>query len=265
MSKKNVALIAGLVFIAVIVLLGVFLFRIQTVTVDFDSESALKVDAAESEKIIAASGIIKGKSIFSLSESKMVRNIENEIHDVKVVNIERRFPNKVVIHVSKRVPVYALGYRLSQSASEGYVLVDGDMTVLGILDEKPEDGKFVTVEGFSLVGRYAIESGKTLPVEFGDQIFYLQNVAAGFYNCGLTPAQFLAFISKVVFESNVTDVKTRSGVTLRIGSGLTTEDILERIPLAYEWYMSTEEGSPERTGGFARYYADSKSFRWESV
>ena len=89
MSKKNVALIAGLVFIAVIVLLGVFLFRIQTVTVDFDSESALKVDAAESEKIIAASGIIKGKSIFSLSESKMVRNIENEIHDVKVVNIER--------------------------------------------------------------------------------------------------------------------------------------------------------------------------------
>ena len=59
-------------------------------------------------------------------------------------------------------------------------------------------------------------------------------------------------------------MKTRSGVTLRIGSGLTTEDILERIPLAYEWYMSTEEGSPERTGGFARYYADTESFRWGS-
>ena len=50
MSKKNIALIAGLVFIAVIVLLGVFLFRIQTVTVDFDAESALKSPRRELSK-----------------------------------------------------------------------------------------------------------------------------------------------------------------------------------------------------------------------
>ena len=142
---------------------------------------------------------------------------------VRVVNIERIFPNRIVIHVSKRVPVYLMKYRQNTSDAAKYVVVDGDMVVLGFYDDKPDEQSFVFVDGFELVGKYAIETGRTLPVEFGKSIYYLQNVAAGLYNCKLTPAQFIAFIEKVRFENDVIDLCTRSGVVMRLGGNLTTE------------------------------------------
>ena len=56
--------------------------------------------------------------------------------------------------------------------------IERDMVVLGFYDDKPDKQSFVFVDGFELVGKYTIETGRTLPVEFGKSIYYLQNVAA---------------------------------------------------------------------------------------
>ena len=72
MTKKHVVLIVGLVLIAAIALINGLLFRVKTVTVDFDTETSIQAEEGEAEKIIAASGIKKGKNIFGVSESRMI-------------------------------------------------------------------------------------------------------------------------------------------------------------------------------------------------
>lgn len=265
MTKKHVVLIVGLVLIAAIALINGLLFRVKTVTVDFDTETSIQAEEGEAEKIIAASGIKKGKNIFGVSESRMIKNINAALPGVRVVNIERIFPNRIVIHVSKRVPVYLIKYRNTSDAAK-YVVVDGDMVVLGFYDEEPDEQSFVFVDGFELVGKYTIETGRTLPVEFGKSIYYLQNVAAGLYNCKLTPAQFIAFIKKVKFENGIIDLCTRRGVVMRLGGNLTTEQVSERVPLAYSWYKNLPEGSDEKTSKYiARYNEAKKEFAAEQV
>lgn len=259
MTKKHVVLIVGLVLIAAIALINGLLFRVKTVTVDFDTETSIQAEEGEAEKIIAASGIKKGKNIFGVSESRMIKNINAALPGVRVVNIERIFPNRIVIHVSKRVPVYLMKYRQNTSDVAKYVVVDGDMVVLGFYDEKPDEQSFVFVDGFELVGKYTIETGRTLPVEFGKSIYYLQNVAAGMYNCKLTPAQFIAFIKKVKFENGIIDLCTRRGVVMRLGGNLTTEQVSERVPLAYSWYKSLPEDSDEKTSDYIAIYNSSKN------
>lgn len=259
MTKKHVVLIVGLVLIAAIALINGLLFRVKTVTVDFDTETSIQAEEGEAEKIIAASGIKKGKNIFGVSESRMIKNINAALPGVRVVNIERIFPNRIVIHVSKRVPVYLMKYRQNTSDAAKYVVVDGDMVVLGFYDDKPDKQSFVFVDGFELVGKYTIETGRMLPVEFGKSIYYLQNVAAGFYNCKLTPAQFIAFIKKVKFENGIIDLCTRRGVVMRLGGNLTTEQVSERVPLAYSWYKSLPEDSDEKTSDYIAIYNSSKN------
>ena len=65
MTKKHVVLIVGLVLIAAIALINGLLFRVKTVTVDFDTETSIQAEEGEAEKIIAASGIKKGKKRFA--------------------------------------------------------------------------------------------------------------------------------------------------------------------------------------------------------
>lgn len=157
MTKKHVVLIVGLVLIAAIALINGLLFRVKTVTVDFDTETSIQAEEGEAEKIIAASGIKKGKNIFGVSESRMIKNINAALPGVRVVNIERIFPNRIVIHVSKRVPVYLMKYRQNTSDAAKYVVVDGDMVVLGFYDDKPDEQSFVFVDGFELVGKYTMK------------------------------------------------------------------------------------------------------------
>lgn len=236
MSKRLIVAIVGLVLIAVIVVLNAVVFTVKVIEVDFDTESTAEVDDGLSHSIIAASGIKIGRNIFGVSESKIVSNIEGQVPGVDVINIERVFPNKVIIHVSKRVPVYIISYRESASVTPDYVLADGDMVALEFVNEASES--YVKVNGFSLIGQHNCKQGEIISAAFGDEIIYLQNIAAGFYNAGLAPAAFAAFVESVDFDDGVINIVTESGVTIRLGSGLTSADIAERIPKAYTWYLS---------------------------
>lgn len=246
-----IVLLVGLVLIAVIVVLNAVVFTVRSVSVDFDTENSVTVEEGLADKIIAASGIKKGKNIFGVSESKMVKNIEASVPGVRVVNIERKFPDKVIIHVSQRVPVYLINYKQSQSSMDNYVLVDSEMVVLDILDL--EKNGYTEVLGFTLLGRYEISVGKTLPVAFGDEIYYLQNIAAGFYNQGLTPSGFVTFVDNINFNGESVDVLTNSGVTIRLGAKLTSAELADRITKAYLWYTSQEDGSTSLKEGMAVY------------
>ncbi len=261
MNKRLIVLLVGLVLIAVIVVINAVVLTVRTVEVDYDTtENAISDDSDLTGRIITASGIKLGKNIFGVSESKMVKNIQASVPSVKVINIERKFPNKVVIHVSKRIPVYIVAYRQSQSSLTDYVLVDSDMVVMEVVQEDLPD--YTKVSGFTLMGRYNITVGQMLPVEFGNEVYLLQNIAAGFYNQGLTPAGFMTFIREVDFSGGTIDLHTNGGVTIRLGANLISEDIATRVKKAYAWYRAQPEDSESLKGGTAIYNGD--EFIWNT-
>lgn len=237
MNKRLAVGLVGLVLLVVIIVLNVFVFTVQKIEVDFDVESEIAIDDNLNEKVISSSGIKKGKNIFAVSESKIVNNIEANYPDVNVINIERVFPNKMIIHVSQRVPVYIIAYKgSSQMSAQNYVLADADMVVNKFTDKV--DGDYIKVSGFSLIGNHYCNIGKTISVEFGDEVYYLQNIASNFYKLGFTPKAYMSFVDTISFVSDVINIVTKSGVTIRLGNKLTTRDIAERIPKAYEWYKT---------------------------
>lgn len=66
MTKKHVVLIVGLVLIVAIALINGLLFRVKTVTVDFDTETSIQAEEGEAEKSSPRRGSKKEK-IFSAS------------------------------------------------------------------------------------------------------------------------------------------------------------------------------------------------------
>lgn len=61
MTKKHVVLIVGLVLIAAIALINGLLFRVKTVTVDFDTETSIQAEEGEAEKSSPRRGSKKEK------------------------------------------------------------------------------------------------------------------------------------------------------------------------------------------------------------
>ncbi len=64
MTKKHVVLIVGLVLIAAIALINGLLFRVKTVTVDFDTETSIQAEEGEAEKNHRRVGDQKRKKYF---------------------------------------------------------------------------------------------------------------------------------------------------------------------------------------------------------
>lgn len=265
MNKRLLLMFIGFALIALILVLNGTVFTVDEITVAFDSAQDAETESRLSAAIAEASGIKTGKNVFTVSESKAVTNITTAVSGVRVLGIERKFPNKVIIHVSRRVPVMAIPFRDSGTAKIKYAVVDTEMVVLYIADSVQSGVS--KVENFRLSGNYEITVGKTLTVKFGDEIFYLQNIAAAFQQGGLSPEEFVSFISTVRFaESGAPrfDLLTNSGVTIVIDNAdkLATDGIIGRVKDAYSWYKSFGETDREITGGFASYDEKQTKFVW---
>ena len=104
---KRLWVILGIIVSAVVlsVVLGV-MFSIGGV--DVNTTNDITVDDGVKSEIIALSGIKKGKNIFSIDEAIAIENIEINRPELKVISIERKFPNKVVVYVTRRTGVFSL-------------------------------------------------------------------------------------------------------------------------------------------------------------
>ena len=119
-------LFSALAFIALIVALNSFVFSIKEVRAD----SYNSKDAQLETLVAEASGIKLYKNIITLNKNKAIQNIESEmfaVTPVKVVNIERKFPNKVWIHFVKLIPVLALE---TENGSGKYVTCDNNLMIV---------------------------------------------------------------------------------------------------------------------------------------
>ena len=125
-NKKLIVLFSILAFLTLLVVLSSVIFSVQNVYAScYNAEDEAFDEIVASNEI---NGITKGKSIFLLNESKAIEKIESNLSDVKVVNIQRKFPNQVYINYVKIFPYLAVETEnaVLYASNDGKILSKGE-------------------------------------------------------------------------------------------------------------------------------------------
>lgn len=117
-------LIISLIVTPIVVFAG---FRVKNFTVEGDAPYTI-------EEVVAASGIIEGKSLILADIAQAKENIEKTLPYTNNVKITRKLPSSIVIRVESTEKAYALA--LSNGT---FAMLDGNMKVLEFAPEVPED------------------------------------------------------------------------------------------------------------------------------
>lgn len=115
-SKKLVVFLVILIFLAVLIVLNSTLFTLQSISINwlttkYELESIKDYTMIESVKT--------GDSIFLLKKDEIKSGLEKKYPYLRVVSIETKFPNKIVIHSAERESMFAI--KLSDNE---YAIVD---------------------------------------------------------------------------------------------------------------------------------------------
>lgn len=91
---------------------------------------------------------VYGKNILTIDIDGSKKALTNTFLGAKIIILERKFPNKIIVNVSERVPL-ALIYN---SNSSNVFMIDEDGYVLGIVDENTTNLAKIRYEGNIKVG-----------------------------------------------------------------------------------------------------------------
>ena len=208
MNKRLVVLFAAIAAVIVIVVVCCVLFIVDDVSVD--AASGLELTDAQEADIIARSGITGGEGIFSIDEQSAANAIEKGYPSLKVVAIERVFPNDVVIRVASRVGVVAVPI----DGSDAYALVDRDLKIIGLVFDDSL-GSLAVTEGYVLTGSDSDLLGSFIA---SDNAKWLGALIGGAEKCYLTETRFGELFSRIVYSPSAGTVTaiTRGGCKLVI-------------------------------------------------
>jgi len=115
-SKKLIALICVLAFITVLIVLNSTLFTLQHISVNWMT-TKYKLEVMQDKDLIKS--VPLGDSIFLLNKEEIKNRLEKDNSYLRVVGIETKFPNKIVIHSAERETLYAV-----QITSNEYAVID---------------------------------------------------------------------------------------------------------------------------------------------
>lgn len=150
-KKKRNTLVAPLSFLlvclAIVFALGVF-FRVQTIEVDGE-------ESYSEAEIIGASGIDMGDNLFFINRFSASSRIFTNLPFVESASIERKLPNRIVIHVEEsRATAYAewegqnwmmtAGCKMLGAGTHGET--EGLIHVLNITPVSPSAGEIMVVD-----------------------------------------------------------------------------------------------------------------------
>lgn len=129
MTKKKVIALFSILLVIATVIVIMTTFTLKSVSIFFVSPTTTIFD---SDQMVKAGEFEIGKSLFLQNKDKNIAKIEKKVPYAKVLKIETKFPNKFVVHVKEREPLYALYNGVENS----YIVLDEEFKVLSILDEE---------------------------------------------------------------------------------------------------------------------------------
>jgi len=254
MNKRLIILFIGLVILVLVIVLNSTVFIIRDISVLSDCGTGYYND----EDIVSSSFISGGKNIFILSERIATDNIEKAHPDIRVTSIERKFPNKVIIHITLRIPVIALKI----NGSNNYFITDWELNVIDVTDDESDlyknsakiNGLTVTVQGDAeeLIGT-ALQD---------ESLSDIKSIALAASAMGINDVGFKTFFNNIDFSRTYyAFIKTNSGVTLCLVTGTDTS-IEDQFQAVYSIYCGLDLNDTKRTSGY--YYNNGTGWIWST-
>lgn len=74
--------------------------------VDTTPQAAEPLTQAEKDDIVARSGLLKKNILFNLNQQKIAQGVKSVNPMIKLQSVRAKFPNRVILQVSRRVPIY---------------------------------------------------------------------------------------------------------------------------------------------------------------
>lgn len=133
MNKKlviSLSVILGIILTIIILCFTVFTVK----SIDIDFRTSTKENWEESE-MIENSQIPYGKCLLFMSTSIFTKNLEEKYPYIQIINIEKVFPSKLVIHVAEREELFAI------EKDAKTAILDKDFKVLKTYDGNYESKK----------------------------------------------------------------------------------------------------------------------------
>ena len=234
------AVIASAVVLAVV--LGT-LFSIGGI--DVNTTNDITLSAEQKSDIIGLSEIKKGKNIFSVDEGIAISNIEINQPTLKVISIERKFPNKVVIYVTSRTAVFSCKMKDGR-----YAILDRELKVIAFSDS----------ENYSLTRLSGLEEEN---LELGQVFNYKNGLLAkmikGAERCSFINQRFSTFFTQIDVKEDVINLTTNSGVIMQLPIAA---NIDESVIGCYNFYLN-KTSEVGRTSGIIRL--KTKGWMWEPI
>lgn len=134
-SKRLIVVLCVLAFLTVLIVLNSTLFTLQSISVNW---LTTKCELTGVKDYDIVDRVSRGGSIFLVDKEKISKDLENKYPYLRVVSIETKFPNKIVIHSAEREALYAI--KLSDSE---YAILDEKGKVLSL----ENDGIFAGTDG----------------------------------------------------------------------------------------------------------------------
>lgn len=148
MNKRLIIIFVCLALFVLTLVVGAVVFTVNDVDILLNSQENVAFDKA---KILNISGIKKGQSVFTINSDKASANIEKQFPELKVIKIERSFPNKVRIHLDTRKAIL----KMKISNSDSYAVLDRELKIINIVNNDSEmygEDKVVIINGYSYQG-----------------------------------------------------------------------------------------------------------------
>lgn len=235
-NKRLIIIFSSLVAAVVLVVVLCVIFITGNVYVKTATDTVL--DKATMEEIVLKSGIAKYSSIFSVSEQKAIDNIEGNFPSLKVISIERKFPNNVEIKITSRLGIIAIKIN-----DGGYAILDRELKVVQVLSV-PEGGQiqldsYTVVDGLELVSPVVEGS-------FMNDNLWLKDLATAAKDLSFINKRFPAFIKKISLNNSVItnnlDIQTVDGVRFILDSS----DAGKMFNLAYSYFLTLRSSQPDK-------------------
>lgn len=161
MKKKYVLIALSVIVIGLIVACGQ-MFTVRHVSVVFDNKTGL----ADENGVLKATGLNGRNNIFNIKESDLKKNIALAYPDnsIEVTNIERKFPNKIVIRVKERIPIFKIKvYSTVGGNTDMYVPTDKDFQRGALQNaESIKDLMLIEVSNFGVYETFDVQECKDM-------------------------------------------------------------------------------------------------------
>ena len=115
-NKKLIGFLIILIFLTVLIVINSTLFTLQKISINWLT-TKYKLETVKDYTIV--DDIQTGESIFLVKKDEIASTLEKKYPYLRVVSIETKFPNKLVIHSSERESLFAI-----KISDDDYAIVD---------------------------------------------------------------------------------------------------------------------------------------------